>query len=341
MSKVENFFQSWQWFLGEYALRSPARVLATISLGLVARIGLLLGFLATVKSVVWATNPNSLPHQISSLIASDGIAIHFLLVGLPCSVFLTSGLSRYFFNKYTNQLQNEVAHNICVDIYAPIRRPPPKNIGPNAHSNAAAFIKDCYRTAVALEMRLINMATMSCVLIIVITIGFMINWKVMSIMCVTAAISASLFLFRQHKASQLTQQLITHAKSKEISATKKMQTLSMRDDENLLANKETLGLAREAISEMQASKLVEKIEEYKSGLAMDIGQAALIGIFLFSIQQSFVKNGDLVWIAALAIIIRFILSYAQVITKDLAKLISQHQTLIKIRSTILSTPVQS
>ena len=341
MSKFKKFFQAWGWFLGGYALRSPARVIVTISLGFLARFGLLLGFLATVKSVVWATNPSSLPHQISSFITPDGTAIHFLLIGLPCFVFLASGLSRYFFNKYTNQLQNEVANNMCMDIYAAIKKSNSQNLKPSAHSNAAAFIKEGYQTAVALEMRLINITTMFCVLIIVIIIGFTINWKVMSIMCFSAIIAATLFLLRQHKASQLRRELIISAKSKEISATKKIKNLTSINDGISPNNEESLSFAREAISKMQASKLIEKIEEYKSGLAMDIGQVALIGIFLFSIQQSFVKNGDLVWVAFLAIVIRFILSYAQVITKDLEKLMSQHQTLIKIRNTILSPVTQS
>lgn len=330
---IGQFLGVWQWYFREYVAMDLRMLAWTITLGVGSRVGVLAGFIATIKSAIWIISPETLPPFVLNLIPKINNHLDLILIAIPGTIFLATGFCKYL---YQNKL-NTVQRSSGIKAFRRVVEQGARNTDTNQEKYSApkpligTQARNTYKMIEMLTTRIIGIIVMSVVLCIVIAGGIFADWKIMITLIGVCSIAAFGFLLHDYNTNA--SRLIETEQQNDCDAST-IAKINQAFSNPHADPRQNANFAYEVKPHLELWIQTRESNEHReadSNLKMDIGQSLLIMIFLGAISTSHSEGHDIAGIAILFIIFRFILSYALGITRDISKLTKYHRKLVALR----------
>lgn len=316
--------------------RYKINVFQTVFYGAAVRVNAIIGFVATVKCVIWMADPESIPGLLARSMPAVPWFNEFVLVAIPAAIFLAQALLQSQHDKSSSCLQHLVANSLTKMALVKTLEAADPQAGKTvrAEGEIQALPKH-YRNILVIEAKLLSVISMTLVLASVLMAGFFVHWKIMGVMLFAGLLCSLAFFIYQHRTSREKEDQVNKARDQESKALKNINNLFHQRSTGTEAPSAVSYPEVEWVGDLALSKIAEKSINAQSAFLMNLGQAAIVAVFLLTVLSMAMDDLSLGSIAILAIIFRFILGYALVIVRDVSYLLASRHKLIAVKNKCL------
>lgn len=332
MKKLKRFLEAWRWLLAFQLERFKSNVIQVIFYGSAVRVNAVIGFVTTVKCIMWMADPASIPSFLSRIMPEASWFQQAILIFIPAIIFLMQALLQSMHDKSNSRLLHLVADDLTkMALVKAIKTTGAKHTKPGALEGEIRSLPKHYRNILTIEAKLFSVISMTLVLIAVLMAGFFIHWGIMVVMLFVGLACSLAFFYYQHRTSRTKETQLNEARERESLALANIKAFFHQSSPGSEARQTGSYQELELVGDLALSRITEKAINAKSALFMNLGQAGIVAIFLFAVLRMAIDELPLSYIAILAIIFRFILGYALVVVRDAGYLLANHHKLIAIK----------
>ena len=329
---ASRYIKAWMW-LGRYIAHERILIfLSTIFLAICGRLGTIIGFVATVQSVVFIIALPKIPNFVTQIGIDNPDTFSTILVAFPALIFLIVAVTQNLFERYASSLKAKVSVDLAtqkiqfltsVNNHSDIP-------GPTSPVIVAEYQKR-YLSVFRIMTSFINCLVFGSVFTLTVAVGVIINPLVIGATIFIAVSLGGVFLIMRHKES-LSYEAGGAQRADEIIQSKNsfLEYLNKTENNNLgikaIRNaSQPFNLATERGQKSKESVLIQ------SKLIMDMIQAFVILFFLFLIVGESVDTAKVGTLALLVLIIRFSVTYFQGLIKTILSLSKDYPLVVAMR----------
>lgn len=277
-------------------------------------------------------DPESIPSLLSRNMPAASWFLQSILIAIPASIFLVQALLQSQHDKSSSRLLHLVSNALTkMALVKTIEAAGPQAGKTGGSEGEMQALPKHYRNILAIEAKLLSVISMTIVLASVLMAGFFVHWKIMAVMLFVGMICSLAFFFYQHRTSRAKEDQLNKARDREALALKNIKNAFRQRSAGPEATSVDPYPEIEWVDDLALSKIAEKSIHAQSAFLINLGQAAIVAVFLLAVLKMAMDDLSLGSIAILAIIFRFILGYALVIVRDASYLLANHHKLMAIK----------
>ena len=333
--RVGRYISVWSWLIKYNAKKKPALLLASLFFGICSRLGVLVGFILSIRCATWILKPDSIPQSIAAYLPKDPQMLFVVLVAVPGSVFLGLAAAQIIQSTLGLRLRNSLAEDLAEKYtQTMLCGLSDEQLKDRAKlSVIAGDIRAAHGKIVTIEAMLINLLVTTLGFLLALTGGLIIDWfLMMTVAVIGIAFSGSTAIYRHLKSHVLTEEQ-ENERLREQSEIEDLVNLSRTvEAQGDIAAKIKSDLPA-LLKTMSSQKSVDQKFNNQSALIIDLGQAVIIVTFLsLLIENSGSAPERISMLIILALMFRFLSSYLQVITHVAIKLSVHYPFLVGLRA---------
>jgi len=329
LNRANRYYSIWEWIVSLSCRVHPWMFISAVFFGVCARLGVLVGFIATIKAAIWIINPESFPSSVIELFGLSQGQLYVVLVAVPCVCFLLKAFAQILHSRISLKLRSSIAQQLAVYSanQALVELPKACYMNLKDTSNLATKLRTDYTQLFTAQQLLINVIVLAFVLLLSVAIGLLLDRVIVTVLVSILLVLGIVFINYKHKKSlELTKSLLS---------SKDDETMTVRRFAHQIADNESIDGADEILHEfagmVKRSQLYGQRFDSSSVLVMDVAQAFIVAGFLIILGAQGSDESRLTELALLAVLFRFLISYTQAIIQAIIKLSPYYSLLQKIK----------
>ncbi len=327
---ASRYITAWFW-LGRYSAHSRLLLfLSVIFLAICGRLGLIIGFVATVQSVVFIIALPKIPIFAVQLGIDNPKTFTMILVSLPALIFLIVAITQNLFERFAAKLKARISIDLATQKFRSLTLANEPAEKPTVAIQVAEYQKR-FLAVYRVMTSFINSLVFGSVFILTVMVGIFINPLIMGSTILIAVFLGSIFLIKRHRESLLYESggslRTENIKQAKLAFQKHLKNLE--DSENAY---DAIQQASKQfnLATLNAQKSKESIQT-QSKLLIDLIQAFVIFSFLYLVVGESVDTAKVGTLALLVLIVRFSVTYFQGLIKTILLLSKDYPLVVAMR----------
>jgi len=324
-TRLARYARTWIWIISCNANLYPALLMFTVGFGVAARLGTIVGFVLSIKAAVWIFQPETIPPLFYEILPVDQQGMFAILILVPGLVFLLTGQFRYWHSTNALKLQTGFSNHFAREI---ILNELQLKTGAELSEKrtfveASNSLRKTYARLFAVEGMLLDLLILIPVIIISLLVGLLINWLIVSVIMGLGFVLIAMFIWIRHQDRNELQRIETELQEQQINSSQALINLhtATKLNENGISEKANPApTINSMINSMSKIREANQRFRFNSDLAMDMGQALIVIIFLGLLLNADIQSMQVQYLVILALLFRFIISYGKAIVQAILKL---------------------
>lgn len=329
---ASRYIKAWVWLGGYIAHGRFLLFLSIIFLAICGRLGTIIGFVATVQSVVFIIALPKIPSFVTQIGIDNSDTFSIILVTLPALIFLIVAITQNLFERFSSILKTKISIELATQKvqFLTSKNSCSDNLGVTDPVIVAEYQKR-YLAVFRIMTSFMSCLVFGSVFTLTVAVGIIINPLVTGSTIFIAIALGGVFLIKRHKES-LNYESGGAQRTDEINQAKQIFNDNLQ---NFEGDKLSINAIRNASHSFNlATARGQKSKEsvlIQSKLLMDMIQAFVILFFLFLIVGESVDTAKVGTLALLVLIIRFSVTYFQGLIKTILVLSKDYPQVVAMR----------
>lgn len=329
-SRASRYIIAWIW-LGRYGAHSRLLLFfSVIFLAICSRLGLIVGFVATVQSVVFIIDLPKIPNFATQLGISNPETFTIILVSLPALIFLIVAIAQNLFERFAAILKSKISIDLATQKFCSLTLVIEPIEIPTVAIQVAEYQKR-FLAVYRVITSFINSLVFGSVFALTVMVGIFINPLIMGSTILIAVFLGGIFLIKRHRESLLYESggslRTENIKQAKLAFQKHLK--NNEDNENAYYAVQQASKSFN-LATLNAQKSKESIQT-QSKLLVDLIQAFVILSFLLLVVGESVDTAKVGTLTLLVLIVRFSVTYFQGLIKTILLLSKDYPLVVAMR----------
>lgn len=333
--RFKRYASTWIWLLKQNFNLQPVSLILSIVCGVGARLGTVIGFIASIKIAVWLFQPDSMPEYLSNIADFNSIYSKAMLILIPGLIFLATAILQSYYSLLALKIKVYVSKELSIKYAKSILSLSDVNIFKD-RSTIANITKELRKThsqLFAVETMVINLLVLVPVLILSLIAGAWINIYIVGILLILGIVLCVTYVFQRHKDINSIELKQLEIQSSIIEATNSILGIPLKKNDNASNNVEFLMGYENLTERVSMNQKLDHSFKSQSAFIMDLGQAIAVLVFLILLVNLGI-NSNLEYLVILALLFRFIIAYGKSILTTILKLSPTYKLILNLNRSI-------